>query len=60
MELSREKNIKVTVQVDGSTHINSLEGILYQKIDDDKVFLMVKSENGEKEVKIQIIKDANN
>ena len=58
MELTREKNIKVAVQLNGESYINSLEGLLYQRIEDDKVFLMIKSQNGEKEIKIQIVKDA--
>ena len=59
MELSREKDIKVAVQLNGETYINSLEGILFQRVEDDKVFLLIKSGNGEKEIKIQIVKDAN-
>ena len=59
MELSLEKGIKVAVEVDGSTFINSLEGKLYQRIEDDKAFLMIKSAKGDKEIKIQIVKDAN-
>ena len=59
MELSLEKGVKVAVEVDGSTFINSLEGKLYQRIEDDKAFLMIKSAKGDKEIKIQIVKDAN-
>lgn len=59
MELNREKDIKVAVQLNGESYINSLEGILFQRIEDDKAFLMIKSENGDKEIKIQIVKDAN-
>lgn len=59
MELIREKDIKVAVQLNGESYINSLEGILFQRIEDDKAFLMIKSEKGDKEIKIQIVKDAN-
>ena len=60
MELRLQKGLKVVVQIDGSTYINSLEGRLFERVEDDKAFLMIKSEDGKKEVKIQIIKDANN
>lgn len=59
MELKLQKGLKVVVQVDGSTYISSLEGRLFERIEDDKAFLMIKSEDGKKEVKIQIIKDVN-
>lgn len=60
MELTREKNIKVAVQLNGESYITTLEGLLYQKIEDDKAFFMIKSQNGEKEIKIEIVKDADN
>ncbi len=60
MELTREKNIKVAVQLNGESYITTLEGLLYQKIEDDKAFFMIKSQNGEKEIKIEIVKDVDN
>ena len=56
MELKLEKDVNVGVQVNGESFILSADGKLWQKIDNDKMFLLIKSENGEKEIKIQITK----
>ncbi len=55
MNLNIEKNVKVAVEINGQIFISSLDGVLYQNIKDDEIFLFVKDSNG-KQVKIKIEK----
>ena len=56
MELKLEKDANVAVQVDGEPFILSEDGKIWQRIEEDKIFMLIKSGNGEKEIKIQITK----
>lgn len=55
MNLSLEKNVKVAVEVNGKIFISSLNGVLYQNIKDDEIFLFIK-DNGGNQVKLKIEK----
>jgi hypothetical protein len=56
MELKIEKDVNVSVQVNGKPFIISSEGKLWQNIENEKALLMIKTEDGTKEIKIQIVK----
>ena len=55
-ELKRQDNLKVAIQVDGSTFITSEEGVLYEYVTDNEVFIYVNSKENNKEIKIKITK----
>ena len=55
-ELKKQDDLKVAVQVNGEAFISEDNGILYENITDDLVFLYIKSEDGTKEIKIKITK----
>lgn len=56
MKLKIEKDVKVAVQINGEAFITSEDGVLWERVEDDKAFFMIKSNKDEKEIKIQITK----
>lgn len=57
MKLTKEKNIKVAVELNGEKYITSEEGILFQNSESiNEILLYIKSEDNSKEIKIKIMK----
>ena len=55
-ELKKQDNLKVAVVIDGSSFITAEEGILLESVGDNEALLLIKTEDGKKEVKIKITK----
>jgi hypothetical protein len=55
-ELKKQDKFKVAVVIDGSSFITAEEGILHESISGDEALLLIKTEDGKKEVKIKITK----
>jgi len=55
-ELKKQDNLKVAVQVDGSSFINAEDGALWEMTTDNEVLLLIKHKDGSKEIKIKITK----
>ena len=60
MKLKLERDLKVAVQINGKSFINSLEGLFYQKIGEEEALFLIRSEDGNKEIKIRISLDKSN
>lgn len=60
MDLKFEKNVKVSVEIDGKPFIKIDEGIFYQNIKDKEAFFYIKNTDENKEIKIKFLKDDNN
>ena len=55
MNLKLEKDLKVAVEMNGEIVVTSMEGMLYQQMDDKDIHLLIKGGNGQ-EIKIKISK----
>lgn len=60
MKLTLEKDIRVAADINGEKFVGLEDGVLYQHMTDDEIFLFIKSKNEEKELKIRIIKEPKN
>ena len=58
MKLKKEENLKVAIEVDGSSFITAETGILFQNVEDDnELFFYIKDSSTNKEIKIRIWKN---
>jgi len=58
MKLKREENLKVAIEVDGSSFITAETGILFQNVEDEnELFFYIKDSSINKEIKIRIWKN---
>lgn len=55
-ELKKQEDLKVAVQIDGSSFISVEDGVLWEMVTDNEALLLIKHKNGEKEIKIKITK----
>lgn len=55
-ELKKQENLKVAVQIDGSSFISSEDGVLFESVNDKEALLLIKNKENNKEIKIKITK----
>lgn len=56
MKLTLEKDMKTAIEINGVKFIEAENSTLYQNIENNEIFLYIKSNNENKELKIRIIK----
>ena len=56
MKLNLEKDVKAAVEINNVKFIEADNSVLYQSIENNEIFLYIRSNNESKEIKIRITK----